>query len=179
MRHQRLRGEVEHVDVEIAGTAPQGEREFLAVRGPGGRPVDAGTRGDLAPLTGADQLHVHRRVLGLEGHVGEPLPVGRPGRGHQRPRRLEDAALVGAVRIGHEQLIALRRRLALDRDIGHVGGEGAAHAEDLLVDRIAHAVRGVAQRTGDREEALRGQLHPGQGVHQVEVDLQLAALERA
>ena len=57
-------------------------------------------------------------------------------------------ARILAVGIRHDELVALRRRLAVDRHVGDARGERAAHADDLFVDRIGDAVRGIAQVGG-------------------------------
>src|SRR5215831_15721053 len=60
----------------------------------------------------------------------------------------------------------------------NAGGEGAAYAEDLLVDDIAHAVRCVAHRAGGTREALPGELRSGERVHELEVDGKAAVIQR-
>ncbi len=82
-----------------------------------------------------------------------------------------------AVRVGHDQLVVLRGRRAIDRNVGDARGECAAHPEDLLVDGIAHPVRGVAQRAPRTGEALRRQAYPGEGVDEIEVHRQRAVFE--
>ena len=57
-------------------------------------------------------------------------------------------ARILAVGIGDDKLVALLRRLAVDGHIGDARGECAAHADDLFVDGVGHAVRGVAQVGG-------------------------------
>jgi hypothetical protein len=86
---------------------------------------------------------------------------------------------VGAVGIGDDQLIALRRRFPVDGHVGDARRERAAHAEYLQVDGVTHAVRGVAQCTRAADKALRSYARPGERVHQVEVHREVAVVERA
>src|SRR5262249_20273136 len=55
-------------------------------------------------------------------------------------------------------------------------GEGAAYAENLLINGITHAMRGVAQRARAADEALRREPRASQRVDQVEVDRKIAAV---
>src|SRR5256886_9889344 len=50
------------------------------------------------------------RVLGLERHIRQPLPVRRPRGRHEREARVENQVLVRSVGIGDDELVVLRRR---------------------------------------------------------------------
>ena len=77
-----------------------------------------------------------------------------------RMRGFEDHARIFAVGIRHDELELLRRRRAVDRHIGDARREGAPHAQNVLVDRIAHAMGGIAKRGLRAREALRGERLP-------------------
>jgi hypothetical protein len=134
--------------------------------------------GDHAALTRAYLLDVHGRDAPLERHVGEPFSVGRPGRRHDRAIRLHDLARALAVGVRDDELVFLRGRTAVHRHVGDAGREGAAHADDFLVDRIGDAMRGVAQVRGLHRPFAREQVLPGEHVDELGVDGNVAARQR-
>ena len=109
---------------------------------------------------GAQRLHVDLRHLVLERHVREPAAVRRPGRRHDRLGGLHPILLVHRRRRRRRSAgNAGCRRPARRGDVGDARREHAAHAGQLLVDPVGHAMRACAQRravaAGSRQPSSR------------------------
>jgi hypothetical protein len=80
-----------------------------------------------------------------------------------------------AIRIGHQQLEALVRWLAIHRDIGNAGSEGAADAGDLLEYAVGNAMRTIADGSlGHRHRLIAQQGLACQHVDQIEAQRHVA-----
>src|SRR5690606_16241987 len=131
----------------------------VAVRAEGRRAVDAAEGRHHLAGAGGDLLDVDGGVAALEADIGQAAAVRAPGRRQQRLARAHHRLRVVAVGVGDHQRVLDVVADAAGGDVGDAGPEGAAHAEDLLVDLVgdlvgdvAHAARPAGQ--GQAEQAL-------------------------
>ena len=107
---------------------------------PGRGTVAALELGDSLALAAGQIVDVDDGLLRLEGDVGQPLAVRRPGRRDDGFAGIECGLHVLAVPVGHIEPITI----ALLGDEGDAGGEDALDAGELLVDDVRDAVTGQA-----------------------------------
>ena len=107
---------------------------------PGRGTVAALELGNGLALAAGQIVDVDDGLLRLEGDVGQPLAVRRPGRRDDGFAGIECGLHVLAVPVGHVEPIAV----ALLGDEGDAGGEDALDAGELLVDDVRDAMTGQA-----------------------------------
>src|SRR5205807_2533421 len=112
----------------------------------------------LPPLPTLHPLHVHSRVLGLEGDIGKILSVRRPRGRHEREARLEHQVLVRPVGIRNDQLEVLLGRGALDRNVRDAGRECPTHPAPFQLPAAISSARvgvaGIRARVSARKRPL-------------------------
>src|SRR5690606_8016571 len=89
-----------------------------------------------------------RIVVVFEGNVGQLAAVGTPVGRHQRLGRAHHHLRVVAVGVGNHQRVVDVRAGAGGSHVRDAGPEGAAHAQDLLVDGVGDLVADIAHGVG-------------------------------